>query len=73
MDNVYIYFIAMPDGVREFVTPCLDGYTIYIDESLDEIGRAKAYDHAMSHITNNDFEREDVQEIESDRHGKEGR
>ena len=64
MDEVYVYFIDLPNKINEVVTPCFDGYTIYINDKLDEIGRQKAYDHAMFHIINDDFNKEDVQEIE---------
>ncbi len=68
MDDVYIYFIHLPPGISELVTPCLEGYTIYIDESLDEAHRLKAYEHAIEHIRSNDFERADVQTIEAEAH-----
>lgn len=68
MDDVYIYFTDLPNRIHEMVTPCCDGYTIYIDDRLDEIGRWKAYSHAMRHIINGDFSKTNVQLIESGAH-----
>lgn len=68
--DIYIYTVPMPPSVREFVTPCLDGYTIYIADRLDHAGRMEAYRHAMRHIRNNDFEKHDVQKIESEAHAE---
>lgn len=71
MDNIYVYTVRLPDRVYEAVAPCADGYTVWIDERLDDEHRRKAYKHALWHITNGDFERNDVQEIESQAHRKE--
>ena len=68
MDSIFLYFVKLPDGIDEVVMPCLDGYTVYIDENLSEQRQLKAYAHAVHHIRNNDFERSDVQEIESKNH-----
>lgn len=68
MDNVYTYVVNMPPKVHEFVTPCADGYTIYIDEKLSHDARLKAYDHAMHHIRDGDFDKDDVQSIETNAH-----
>ena len=70
MDNIFTYFVKLPDGIDEVVMPCLDGYTVYIDVNLSESQQIKAYTHALHHIRNNDFERPDVQEIESEAHGR---
>jgi hypothetical protein len=51
------------------IAPCENGYTIYLDESLDEQGRLSAYTHAIGHIANSDYEKSDVQELESRAHG----
>lgn len=66
MDNVFVYLTKLPDGIDEFVVPCLDGHTVYIDESLDDKHRRKAYDHAIGHIKEMDFEKDSVSEIENE-------
>ena len=68
MDSIFLYFVKLPDGIDEVVMPCFEGYTVYIDENLSEQKQLKAYAHAMHHIRNHDFERGDVQEIESENH-----
>ena len=68
MDQIYVYFVKLPFRVNEMVTPCLEGYTVYIDERLDEAHRLEAYRHALEHINHHDFERADVQQIEADAH-----
>lgn len=66
--DVYVYCVKLPFGIREMVTPCLEGYTVYIDERLDEAHRLEAYRHALEHIRRHDFEKNDVQQIESEAH-----
>jgi len=67
-NKIYTYYVSLPEGVNEAVMPCLDGYTIYIDDTLDEEQQKKAFVHAMSHIANNDFDKDDVQDIEAEAH-----
>ena len=69
MDDIFVYFVPFPPTVHEMVTPCADGYTIYIADWLDEAHRIKAYEHALDHIRRNDFEKDNVQEIEMVAHG----
>lgn len=66
MDNVYVYYVQLPDGIDEAVLPCIDGYTIYIDSRQSKAEMEQAYKHAISHIINNDFEKFDVEQIETE-------
>lgn len=50
MDNIYIYIVRLPAGINESVEPCLDGYTIYIEETLSQEAKLRSYNHAMDHI-----------------------
>lgn len=68
MDDVYVYLVKLPRGIREAVTPCADGYTVYIDNRLDSTAQRAAYEHAIKHIRRGDFERYDVREIEREAH-----
>jgi hypothetical protein len=68
MDRIYIYLIDLPTKIHEMVTPCADGYTIYINARLSQTGMVEAYDHAMFHIVNDDFNKENVQRIEHEAH-----
>jgi hypothetical protein len=69
MDEIYIYRIKLPGKSKEAVLPCKDGYTIYIDERLDDAQALREYQHAIYHIENGDLESEGtVQEIEKKAH-----
>lgn len=68
-NNIYVYLTRLPgNGIREVVLPCLDGYTIYLDERLTHEQQVKAYHHALWHIRNRDFEKDDVGRIENEAH-----
>jgi hypothetical protein len=55
--------------VTETVTQNADGsYTIFLNSRMTQERQLESYLHAMRHITNNDFEKTDVQEIESEAH-----
>lgn len=68
MDNIYTYCTRLPDGLNEMILPCSDGYTVYIDDRLSSLGRLEAYQHAIRHIENRDWEKRNIQEIEMDAH-----
>lgn len=72
MDNVFIYFVDLPNHVKEMIAPCYDGYTIYLDSNLDEVQQIEAYNHALSHIINNDFGKHNINTIENNAHRKGG-
>ena len=65
-DNIYHYIVRLPDGFDEMIAPCCDGYTIWIDDRLSPKGREDAYRHAIKHIERGDWEKSNVQNIESD-------
>ena len=70
MDDIYLYLIPMPGAVTEAITPCLGGYTVYINANLTRRQQLDAYEHAMRHIKRGDFERTDVGRIETEAHKK---
>jgi len=45
-----------------------DSYTILINAKLSQDEQLKAYQHALSHIKNGDFEKSDIQNIELQAH-----
>lgn len=54
---------------KELVTPNEDGsYTILLNSRMASNQLEEAYQHAMRHIENNDFEKHDVQQIEAVAH-----
>lgn len=50
-----------------------DSYTIFIDAKLNSIKQKEVFLHEMNHIKNNDFEKDNVQEIESQAHFQKGK
>lgn len=71
-DDVFVRLTKMPSSkLHEFVTPCAEGYCIYINEALDRPHMLQAYNHAMEHIINDDWNKDGVQEIEIIRHERE--
>ena len=68
MTDVYVYLVDKPCDVEEAVLPCFGGYTVYLNARLSYSDRVKAYLHAIGHIENNDFEKDDVQQIEMEAH-----
>lgn len=57
---------------KEMITENPDGsYTIFINTRFSYDTQLKAYQHAMQHIKNQDFEKADVQIIEAIAHKKE--
>lgn len=67
-NNVYVYIVDLPDQVNEMVTPCFDGYTIYLNAKLTYRGRVNAYMHALEHVRRNDWNKSNVQIIEKEAH-----
>lgn len=66
-DDIYVYLIpGLP--VREAVTPCDGGYTVYISANLCREDQAVKYQHAIDHINNRDFEKDIADQIEAERH-----
>lgn len=55
MDEIFTYLADLPDGIDEMITPCADGYTIYLDSRLGHAERVAAYQHALRHIEEQDF------------------
>lgn len=45
-----------------------DSYTIFLNARLSQESHLKSYYHALKHIIENDFQKDDVQEIESKAH-----
>ena len=70
--DTYIYIVDLPTGINEAVTPCVGGYTIYINAKLTMEDQCKALNHALWHIQNDDFSKNNVQEIEAEAHKKVG-
>lgn len=47
----------LPYSIHEFVMQTADGdYMIYINQKLSYLAQRRAYDHAVRHIRNHDFD-----------------
>lgn len=67
--NVQILDLKTTCG-SELVTPNEDGsYTVLINARMSYEMQRKALLHALKHILNDDFEKENVQQIEAAAHG----
>lgn len=69
---VNVFLVNFPSHGNEMVVQNEDGsYTVLINAKLSQDGQLKAYQHALSHIANEDFEKSDIQNIEFQAHGLE--
>lgn len=69
MSDVFLYPVDMPDGINEMVSPGWeDDYTIYVNCRLPYSKQVRVVDHAIGHLRREDFNKEDVQQIEADAH-----
>ena len=71
MDDIFVYLVDLPPKVAEMITPCENGFTIYLNARLSYQDRIKAYMHALRHVERNDWTKEDVQQIEREAHAYE--
>lgn len=72
MPDVNVLLIDFQAPGKEMVISNEDGsYTILINARLSHDGQLRAYQHAMKHIHNGDFEKTDIQEIECRAHESE--
>ena len=71
MNNIVnVYFVDFPN-TKGHEMVCLnedDSYTILINSRLNHETALEAYNHAMRHIQNEDFQKTDVQDIEYETH-----
>lgn len=67
--DVNVFLIDFQAPGKEMVVPNEDGsYTILVNARLSQDERFKAYQHALGHINDGDFERSDIQSIEFHAH-----
>lgn len=69
MEEINVQILDMDTMIPEHLVKNADGsYTILINAKLSQDGQLKAYQHALNHISNGDFEKSDVQNIELQAH-----
>lgn len=70
MENINVQLLNMDTKIPEqLVKNDDDSYTVFLNARLSQESRVKSYCHALAHIANNDFAKEDVQRIEQKAHG----
>ena len=68
-NDIFVRYLDMDVNVSEHVIQNADGsYTIFLNSRLSWERLQEAYEHAVSHIRNCDFEKTDAQKIEYDAH-----
>lgn len=71
MEDINVQIMDMDTMVPEhLVKNADDTYTIFLNARLSRDSQLKSYYHALKHIIENDFQKEDVQEIESIAHNQ---
>ncbi len=69
MDEINVQFLNMDTMIPEqLVKNEDDSYTIFLNARLSHDSQLKSYYHAMKHILGNDFEKIDIDKIETDAH-----
>ena len=67
LDDLFVRLVPNL-SVNEMITPCENGYSVYIKEELPEEKKVEALYHAYVNKKNNDFTRSDIQDIEARAH-----
>lgn len=69
LDYINVQILDMDAKIPEhLVKNADDSYTIFLNARLSQESQIKSYYHALQHIKNSDFEKEDVQTIEAEAH-----
>jgi hypothetical protein len=66
---VNVFLLDLAPSVHEAVTPNADStYTIVLNARDSDQRRQESYQHAIGHIIRGDFEKSNVQQIETEAH-----
>ncbi len=69
MGEINVQFLNMDTKIPEqLIKNDDDNYTIFLNARLSQENRLKSYYHALQHIQKDDFEKDDVQQIEEIAH-----
>lgn len=70
-EDIFVRYVPMPVGVHSVCAPCIDGYNIYINDTLSSEEAQIAYLHELIHINNGHCENDiDVDKVEREVHDK---
>ena len=71
MEDINVQILDMDTMVPEHLVKNADeSYTIFLNARVSQESHLKSYYHALRHIIENDFQKEDVQRIEIIAHGQ---
>ena len=71
LDDINVQILDMDTKVPEhLVKNNDDSYTIFLNARMSRENQIASYYHALKHITEDDFQKENVQEIEKSTHNK---
>jgi len=69
MEDINVQFLDMNTKISEhLVKNDDDSYTIFLNARLNQESRLKSYCHALQHIKDNDFDKENANKVEFDAH-----
>ena len=69
MEEINVQLLNMDTKIPEhLVKNADDSYTIFLNARLSQESRVKSYYHALRHIQKQDFEKQNVQDIEIQAH-----
>ena len=69
MEDINIQLLDMDTKIPEhLIKNNDDSYTVFLNARLSQESRLKSYYHALQHIAEHDFEKENVHEIEWETH-----
>ena len=69
MEDINIQLLDMDTKIPEhLIKNNDDSYTVFLNARLSQESRLKSYYHALQHIAEHAFEKENVQEIEWETH-----
>ena len=70
MEDINVQIMDMDVMIPEHLVKNNDDtYTIFLNARLSKESQLKYYYHALKHIIENDFSKDDVQKIEAEAHG----
>lgn len=70
-NDIFVHLVDLPESVKGRVIPNEDDtYTIVINSKISHDAQLRAYQHEIEHIKNGDFQKADVQQIESIAHSE---
>lgn len=69
MNDINVQLLDLPPGIHEVVTINEDdSHTIFLNARDSHLRNLQSYKHAIGHIVHHDFDKTDVQQIESAAH-----